>query len=68
MIILWGEWMTNNLEKKNKLNRLLDRFESEILKFDSLPIVQDEKTQKDVDEQYERLMTIRNKIMDLVCD
>lgn len=60
--------MTNKLEKKNKLNRLLDRFESEILKFDSLPIVQDEKTQKDVNEQHERLMTIRNKIMDLVCD
>ena len=52
--------------KKWKLELLLDIYGKECVKLEELPIIVDDKTRKDVDEQYEKVMNTRKKIIDLV--
>lgn len=53
------------MNKEQKLEMLLDIYANEWSKLDELPPVKDEETQKDVDEQYGKLMKVKKKIIDL---
>lgn len=53
------------MDKRQKLEILLDIYASESIKFEELPPIKDEKTKKDVEVQYEKLMKAREKIIDL---
>lgn len=53
------------MDKINKLERLLDIYGSQSVKFEELSPALNEESKKVVDEYYEKLMKTRKKIIDL---